>query len=109
MISKADQTKKNRKVNLKKLSSIELRLFKEFIFDISNGMCQCGCDRPLSTYHHGYFGAGGRDDRYLGAISSDCHYIIHHGTDTVKANSLRLLFKSIGKDNYRRYINSFYI
>ncbi|TET91031.1 MAG: hypothetical protein E3J96_00230 [Sulfurovum sp.] len=100
--SKADQTRKNRKVNLKKLSNIELRLFKEFIFDISNGKCQCGCNKPLSTYHHGNRGIN-KDDRTLGGINDICHHDLHFSTDTHKREALTILFKSIGLENWRKH------
>jgi len=100
--SKADQTKKKKRVNLKKLPPIELRLFKEFIFDKADGKCQSGCNRPIDTYHHGDRGAY-KDDRTLGGICDMCHEILHFSTDSQKRKSLTVLFKSLGIENWREY------
>ena len=102
MISKSQQLKKNRRANPKKLPQIELQLFKDFIFDKANGKCQCGCNRPISTYHHAERGSN-KDDRSLGGINEACHHDLHFSTDSHKREALTVLFKSIGIENYRDY------
>jgi len=103
MISKKQQTQKNRQPNLKKMSKTEYQLYVDFVNDKSYGLCQSGCGTKASDIHHGYYGAGGRDDRYITAICRECHHAIHHGKDTDKASRLKLLFKAIGKQNFRGY------
>jgi len=101
--SKADQTKKNRKPNLKKMTKIEYQLYVDFVNDKSYGLCQSRCGGKAQDIHHSYYGAGGRDDRYITAICRECHEAIHHGKDIDRASKLKLLFKSIGKQNFKDY------
>ncbi len=102
-LSKESQLKKNRKVNLKKMTKIEYNLYVVFVNDKSYGLCQSRCGRKSNDIHHSYFGAGGRDDRYITAICRECHTTIHHGTNVDEASRLKLLFKGIGKQNWRDY------
>jgi len=102
MISKESQLYKNRRVNLKRLPQVELKLFKEFIFDKAGGKCQSGCNRPLDTYHHSKRGIN-KDDRSLGGICDTCHTTLHFSTDTHEREALTILFKSIGIENWREH------
>jgi len=86
------------------MPKIEYELYVDFINSKSGGLCQCGCGRKADDIHHSVFGAGGRDDRYITAISRHCHTIIHHGTDTDEASRLKLLMKQKGKENFKDYI-----
>ena len=103
MYSKAKQLGKKNK-NKKKMSQNEYRNYVDFVNAISDGKCQNSqCDNNAQDIHHGFFGAGGRDDRYITAICRDCHHCIHHGTDTDKASLLKFAFKTIGKANWIKY------
>ncbi len=53
--SKAAQTKKNRKVNPKKLSKTALKEYKkyvDFVCDKQDGLCFCGCGEAIQDIHH---------------------------------------------------------
>ena len=103
MISKKDQLKKNRQFNPKKLPQIELQLFKDFIFDKANGKCQePNCTNSISEYHHAEYGAY-KSDMSLTGICRQHHTIIHFSTDTKRREALNIIFKSLGKENYREY------
>lgn len=103
MYSKEEQLKTTKNKSPKKMPKIEYEIYVDFVNCISRGMCQANCGRPAQDIHHSHFGAGGRDDRYLTAICRDCHYAIHHGTNTDVGSRLKLLFKAIGKTNWRAY------
>jgi len=102
-MTKQSQLSKNRQKNPKKLSQIEYRLYIDFVNERFHGICQSGCGRNASDIHHAYYGAGGRDDRYITSICRECHHTIHHGTDIDNASRLKLLFKTIGKKNWKEY------
>jgi hypothetical protein len=101
-MTKAQQTKKNRTPNPRKMTAIELQLFKDFIFDRADGMCQCGCGNVGEDFHHSESGYK-KDDKSLVLICREEHTIIHHGTDTDRAERLKVLTKGIGRDNWRAY------
>ncbi len=103
-MTKEQQLKKVKRVSTKKMSSLEYKLYVDFIRDLSGGMCQAGCGRSGSDVHHSYFGAGGRDDKFITISCRECHNMIHHGTKPTDA--LKLLFKGIGRDNWRKYNES---
>ena len=100
-MQKIEQLYKAKRVNLKKMSQIEYKLYVDFIRELSNGMCQANCGRVGSDVHHSFYGSGGRDDRFITIACRECHNMIHHGTKTT--DSLKLLFKTIGKSNWRQY------
>jgi len=103
MYSKKQQLRKHRNINPKKMPKVEYEPYVDFVNSRANGMCQCGCGQKAQDIHHAYFGAGGRDDRYIVAICRECHNAIHHGKDIDKASQMKLLCKSIGKENYKEY------
>ena len=107
MYDKKKQLTRHKTANPKKMPQTEYRLYVDFVNEKSSGVCQCGCGRPAQDIHHAYFGAGGRDDRYIVAICRECHYAIHHGTNIDEASALKLLCKSIGKDNWKEYTNEY--
>ena len=77
--SKAAQTKKNRKVNPKKLSKTALVEYISTIEDISNRMCQICKMKKGADFHHPIFGCRGadKDDRILALVCRDCHDECH--------------------------------
>ena len=77
--------------------------YVDFVNERSNGICQGECSNKAQDIHHAVFGAGGRDDRYITAICRECHHEIHNGMDIDKKSALKLLFKSIGRENWRLY------
>jgi hypothetical protein len=103
MYSKAQQLGKHT-TNKKKMSRGEYLSYVDFVNDLANGQCQnTQCNNQAQDIHHSYFGAGGRDDRYITSICRECHHAIHHGRDTDKASKLKFVFKTIGKQNWRLY------
>lgn len=101
---KSQLSKRSR--NPKKMPKIEYRLYVDFVKEISHERCQV-CGAPGQDIHHSYFGAGGRDDRYITLSCRGCHGTVHNGKDTDKAMQLKLQFKTIGKENWRRYKNEY--
>lgn len=103
MYSKEKQLGKKRS-NPKKMPKPEYEAYVDFVNGHAKGKCQNSqCSNKAQDIHHSYFGAGGRDDRYITAICRECHHCIHHGTDTDKASRLKFVFKTIGKENWRLY------
>ena len=102
-MTKEQQLKKTKQLNAKRMSPIELANYKNFIYARSGGMCQCGCSRELTEYHHVFFGIN-KDDRYLAAIAQHpCHYNIHHGKDVEEKKRLIEIFERVGKENWGMY------
>ena len=103
--SKKQQTYKNRKVNPRKMTAIELKLYKDYIFGEANGICQNpNCNNPISEHHHSQRGAY-KSDMSLTGICHTCHYSLHFSTDTHEREALTILFKSIGVQNWTGYTN----
>ena len=101
--SKAQQLGKHT-TNKKKMSRNDYFAYVDFVNDKAEYQCQNSqCNNQAQDIHHAYFGAGGRDDRYITAICRECHHAIHHGSDTDKGSRLKLAFKTIGKENWREY------
>jgi len=103
---KRSQLSKNKRLNPKRMPAKEYLPYVDFVKDIADEKCQV-CGAPGQDIHHSYFGAGGRDDRYITLACRECHSTIHHSKDTSMAEMLRLQFKTIGKENWRRYVNQF--
>jgi hypothetical protein len=102
-MTKEQQLKKVKQSD-KKMKPTQYRQYVDFVNEISGGMCQNSqCENTAQDIHHSYFGAGGRDDRYITAICRHCHSMIHCGVDTDKAKRLKLAFKTIGKQNWIEY------
>jgi len=104
-MTKQEQTRKVRRVNTKKMSLVELNLYKDYINEIADGKCQCGCNREISTYHHSCRGSN-KDDKSLGGINYICHDTLHFSTDSHEREALTILFKGIGRENWRLYTES---
>ncbi len=103
MISKKDQTHKVKRVSAKKMSKVELQLYRDFIFELADGLCQNpNCNNPIDTYHHSLRGAYKTDTSLTGICHMD-HNIIHFSTDTQKREALTVLFKKIGVENWKEY------
>jgi len=101
MISKKDQLKKVKRVSTRKMSAVELHLYKEFVFSLADGRCQC-CGGVGADYHHALSGAY-KSDESLVLICREEHYTIHHGTNTDEAKRLKVLTKGIGRSNWEEY------
>ena len=102
-MTKQEQTKKVKRVDLKHMSHIELKLLKEFIFSKSDGKCQCGCGRPIDVYHHSNRGINKDDRTIVGIAALPCHHDVHFSIDSHKRESLTILLKSIAIENWREY------
>ena len=100
-ISKEEQVNKIKRISTKKMSAVELQLYKDFINDITEGKCQC-CGNTGVEYHHALFGAY-KSDTSLVLICREEHHTIHHGINTKEAERLKVLTKGIGRSNWRRY------
>jgi len=98
MISKTQQTKKNRKPNLKRLDLCELRAYKDTIFDECNGMCQLCLVNQADDFHHPFFGRQGadKDDTKLTAVCRNCHSECH----ALKHGGLNLRAKNVAMGNW---------
>ncbi len=103
-MTKTQQTKKNRTPNPKKMSKTEYMLYVDFVFDLADYACQCGCGKAANEIHHGRHGAGGRDDRTITAINNSCHFEIHHGTDIDIASKKKLKMREVGDANWVEYL-----
>ncbi len=104
MISKKDQTHKVKRISTKKMSAVELQLYKDFINDISDNVCQNpNCNNLISEHHHSMRGAY-KTDTSLTGICHSCHNTLHFSTDTHEREALTVLFKGIGRDNWNRYV-----
>jgi len=101
MISKKDQTRKVKRINTKKMSKVELDLYKDYINEIADGKCQC-CRGVGEVFHHSLFGAY-KSDTSLVLLCNPEHYTIHHGTNTDEAERLKVLTKGIGRSNWKGY------
>jgi len=103
MISKKDQTRKVKRVNSKKMSFVELNLYKDYIREIADDKCQNpNCDYQITEFHHSMRSIN-KDDRSITGICLMCHSLLHFSTDTHKREALTILFKSIGVENWRGY------
>jgi len=100
--SKKAQIQKTPQPTPGKMTKSDRKAYCDFIFDLSNGMCQCGCGKAIDTYHHSQRGANKRDDSLTG-INHVCHTILHFSTDTNEREALTILFKSIGISNWKGY------
>ncbi len=98
-MTKAEQLKKNRKQNEKKLSRTELIAYKDTILEECNGMCQLCEEEVADDFHHPYFGSRGadKDDRILTATCRVCHTKCHQS----KHGALNTKAKDIGINNRR--------
>ncbi len=102
-MTKQEQTRKVRRVNTKKMSKVELDLYKDYINEIAEWKCQC-CGGIGVEYHHALSGAY-KTDESLVLICRREHAIIHFGTDTKEAERLKVLTKGIGRSNWAGYTN----
>lgn len=101
--TKEDQTKKNRKINPKRMTRTERDAYETFIDDKQRGKCFCGCGRQITEYHHAEFGIN-KDDRYMvGIAQHPCHHAIHHGKDIEEKKRLISLSKRKAKENWKDY------
>lgn len=104
-MKKSEQLQKNRKPNPKKMSTIEYRIYVDFVNDRSSGMCQLGCDRQAKDIHHSQRGIN-KSDTSIIAVCRECHNKIHSCSykDIDEMSRLTLLSKKIGKINWAEYI-----
>jgi len=104
MQSKKEQLKKNKVPNPKKMPQIEKELYQDFIFEKSQGKCQCGCGSDGVEYHHTKRGIY-KDDRSIILICRRCHTLIHNCEykNIDETSRLTLLAKAKGKENWRDY------
>jgi len=101
--SKEKQLGKSKRENPKKMTRTELDAYETFIDEKQKGLCFCGCGRPITEYHHAWFGAY-KDDRYLVGIAQyPCHYAIHHGKDIDLKSRLILLSRKKAKEHWKDY------
>jgi len=105
MISKKDQTKKNRKPNPKRMSNIEKRLYIDFLREESEGICQIpGCNNAAQDWEHPKRGIN-RNDMETILICRNCHQIADHPS-TTQAQESRIIKeagKKVAKENWRKY------
>ena len=99
-ISKESQLKHTKTSKTNKLSKDVLLSYKDYIFELSGGLCQCGCGRNITEFHHADFGINKDDKTLVGIAQHPCHYNIHHGKDVIEKRRLINLFKEIGDCNW---------
>lgn len=101
LFPKSAQTKKNKKINPKKLPKETLQNFIDTIFKLAKGKCQICKAKKIDEYHHSIYGNFGadKDDRSLVGICRGCHFAIHHGKN---GGSQELRYKAIpiGEKNW---------
>lgn len=103
-IPKSEQLKKIKKINPKRMTKIERKLYEEFICDKALGKCQSDCYNNGVEYHHSQRGAY-KDDRSIVLICRRCHTLIHNCEYKNADESLKLtlLAKSRGLENWKEY------
>ena len=103
-MTKQEQLKKNREQNQKKLSTVVLADFKNFIWAKSGGLCQCGCGKHGVEYHHSLRGAY-KDDKSIILICRSCHNLIHNCeyNNMDKTSELMILAKVQGVKNWKDF------
>jgi len=99
--SKADQTKKNKQPNLKKLSQTENKLFHDDIVNITFGICQLCSECLGDDFHHPKYGRYGadKDDTCQVLSCRNCHNECHANKHGEKNN----LAIKIGNLNWTEY------
>jgi len=103
MLSKSEQLKKTKRVNLKRLSKIENKLFHDTIQDVTHGVCQLCEEREGVDFHHCRYGSYGvdKDDMCQVLTCRKCHDMCHrdkHGIHNRRA-------EKIGDMNWKEHTN----
>ncbi len=102
-ISKASQTKKNKKKSDKKMPKAEYERKCDWMFS-KYPKCQICLVNNAVDAHHAQFGAGGKDDRTIISVCQNpCHYEIHHGKNGVEIPTEKLI--QIGLQNHQEWEN----
>lgn len=99
--TKEDQLKKNKRVNPKKMTRIENKLFHDDILDNSKGVCQVCEDKEGVDFHHpkyGKFGAD-KDDTCQVLVCRECHDLCHRE----KHGAMNRIAEHVGNFNYKVY------
>jgi len=78
-MDKQTQLYKTKRVNLKKLSRLENKLFHDSILDSTGGICQLCNEAEGADFHHtlwGCYGANKDDSRQI-LVCRKCHELCH--------------------------------
>jgi len=107
MYSKAQQTKKNKRVNPKRMTGTEKKLYIDFLREKSGGLCQIpNCNNRADDWEHPDRGIN-RDDRYTILICRSCHMKADQPSPKQidESSRIKLAGKKIGRENWKDYIS----
>lgn len=100
-MTKESQLRKVKRVNLKRLTKIENKLFHDDIIDRTNGICQL-CNREQGQdFHHSLWGNYGssKDDMSQVLVCRKCHELCHND----KHGAVNYLAIKEGEQNWSNY------
>ena len=103
--SKESQLQKTKRVNPKRMSNIEKKLYIDFLRDKSSGICQIpNCNNQAQDWEHPKRGIN-RDDRETILICRECHQIADQPSPTQIEESrlIKALGKKVAKQNWVDY------
>ena len=101
MLSKTDQLHKVKRINLKRMSKIENKLYHDDILDTTGGICQLCNESQGVEFHHAYFGRYGadKDDTKQVLSCRKCHELCHNE----KHGVVNTMAKWIADNNWSNY------